>query len=71
MEWEHKGVRFTITIEPVGPLVMASARAPKEGMFVRVRPYSAIGHDEQEAVDLLKAQIELDMKKVPAIQNAG
>jgi hypothetical protein len=71
MEWEHKGIRFTITTEKVGPLVMASARTPKEGMFVRVRPFSSIGRDEQKAIELLKAQITLEMKRVPEMRNAG
>lgn len=71
MEWEHKGIRFTITTEKLGPLVMASARTPREGMFVRVRPFSSIGRDEQKAVELLKAQIALEMKRVPEIRNAG
>ena len=70
MEWEHKGIRFTITTEKLGPLVMASARTPQEGMFVRVRPFSSIGRDESKAVELLKAQITLEMKRVPEIHNA-
>lgn len=71
MEWEHKGIRFTIVTEKLGPLVMASARTPKEGMFVRVRPFSAIGRDEQKAIELLQEQIALDMRKVPEISPVG
>ena len=71
MEWEHKGIRFTITTEKVGPMVLASARVPREGMFVRVRPFSAIGHDEQKAIELLKAQIALEMKRIPEVRTAG
>lgn len=65
MEWHHKGIDFTISTEPMGPLVMASAEAPKEGMFVRVRPFSAIGRDQEEAIRLLKEQIEFEYRKVP------
>ncbi len=65
MEWEHKGLRFTITIEPMGELCLAAARVPRAGMFVRVRPFSAIGRSEEEAVDLLKDQIRLEYQTVP------
>ncbi len=70
MDWEHKGIRFTITTEKVGPMVMASARVPKEGMFIRVRPFSAIGRDEPKAIELLKAQIALEMRRVPETRSA-
>ena len=65
MDWEHKGLRFTITTEPMGALCLASAQAPEEGMFVRVRPFSAIGTNEDEAVMLLKDQIRLEFESVP------
>jgi len=65
MEWEHKGLRFTIDTEPMGVLCLAAARVPREGMFVRVRPFSAIGTSEDEAVTLLKDQIRLEFKSVP------
>lgn len=65
MEWEHKGLRFRLSTQQMGPLVMVSAEVPRQGMFVRVRPFSAIGRSEEEAVHLLKRQIELEFKKVP------
>ncbi|MEE8583372.1 MAG: hypothetical protein V3T83_00815 [Acidobacteriota bacterium] len=66
MEWEHKGIRFHIDSEPMGAFVMASARAPQEGMFVRVRPFSALGRDEKQAVQLLQQQIELEYRRIPS-----
>ena len=68
MEWEHKGITFAISTEKMGTLVMASARAPMEGAFVRTRPFSAIGKSEEEALDLLKGQIQMEYKKVPEIK---
>lgn len=68
MEWEHKGVAFTISIGQLGTLVMASARAPMEGAFVRTRPFSAIGKSQEEALDLLKDQIREEYRKVPEIR---
>ena len=65
MEWEHKGITYKISTEELGALVLASARAPHEGPFVRVRPFSAIGTNKEEAVDLLKKQIKQTYKKVP------
>lgn len=65
MEWKHKGITYTITVEPMGALVMASAQAREQGMFVRVRPYSAIGTDEEQAKDLLKQQIRMENQGVP------
>ena len=65
MDWEHKGLRFTITTEPMGVLCLAAARVPREGLFVRVRPFSAIGKSEEEAVGLLKDQIRLEYQTVP------
>jgi hypothetical protein len=49
----------------MGALIMASARVPQEGMFVRVRPYSAIGTDEEQALKLLKKQIRMENESVP------
>lgn len=66
MQWEHKGIRFDIETEPMGAFVMASARAPRQGMFVRVRPFSALGRDEEQAVELLKQQIELEYRRIPS-----
>ncbi len=65
MDWEHKGIRFTITTESMGPLCLASARTPQEGMFIRIRPFSAIGTSENNAVKLLKEQIKLEFLKIP------
>ncbi|MFQ5929484.1 MAG: hypothetical protein ACE5MK_07285 [Acidobacteriota bacterium] len=71
MEWEHKGLRFKITTERMGPLYLAAARVPKEENFVRVRPFSAIGRSEQEAIELLKEQIRLEYLKVPDVPGEG
>lgn len=65
MDWEHKGLRFTITTEPMGVLCLAAARVPREGLFVRVRPFSAIGKSEEEAIELLKEQIRMEYQTVP------
>ncbi len=65
MDREHKGLRFTISTEPMGVLCLAAARVPREGLFVRVRPFSAIGRSEEEAVELLKDQIRLEYQTVP------
>ena len=65
MDWEHKGLHFTITTEPMGALCLAAARVPREGMVVRIRPFSAIGTNEDEAVTLLKDQIRLEFERVP------
>ncbi len=65
MDWEHKCLHFTINTEPMGPLCLASAHVPREGMFVRVRPFSAIGTSEDQAVTLLKEQIRLEFESVP------
>lgn len=70
MNWEYKGLTFEIRIEPMGPLCMASARVPQEGPFVRVRPFSAIGRSQEEAVRLLKEQVALEYRKLPeAVEN--
>jgi hypothetical protein len=68
MEWEHKGITFTLSTEEMGELVMVSACAPMEGAFIRTRPFSAIGTSEEEALKLLKDQIKAEYKKVPEIQ---
>lgn len=65
MDWEHKGLRFEITTEPMGVLCLAAARVPRQGIFVRVRPFSAIGRSEKEALELLKDQIRLEYQAVP------
>lgn len=65
MDWEHKGLRFTITTEPMGVLCLAAARVPREGLFIRVRPFSAIGKSEEEAIELLKDQIRMEYQPVP------
>jgi len=64
MEWKHKGITYVISTKEMGPLVMASARAPQKGMFIRVRPYSAIGTDEEKALELLKDQIRMENRSV-------
>lgn len=69
MEWKHKGISYSITTKQMGPLVMASARAPQKGMFVRVRPYSSIGTDEEQALELLKNQIRMENRSVPIQDN--
>lgn len=71
MEWEHKGITFQIQTEPMGPLYLASARAPRQGRYVRVRPFSAIGTSEEQAVELLKEQIRFEYRKVPDLKTAG
>ncbi len=67
MNWEHKGLRFTITTDAMGSLYLAAARVPRDGMFVRVRPFSAIGTNEEEAVKLLKSQIRQEFESVPEV----
>ena len=67
MDWKHKGIIYSISIEPMGTLVMVSARVPEEGMFVRVRPFSAIGTNEAEALELLKKQIRMEYRSVPIL----
>ncbi len=71
MEWQHKGIQFQITFEKMGPLVLASARAPRQGMFVRVRPFSAIGRTQEEALELLRSQIRMEYRRVPDLTAAG
>lgn len=66
MEWEFKGLRFQLTTEQLGPFWLASARVPSIGPFVRVRPFSSLGRSEDEAVNLLKRQIEFEYRKLPA-----
>jgi hypothetical protein len=65
MEWKYKGITYSIITKQMGPLVMVSAQAPQEGMFVRVRPFSAIGTSEEQALELLKDQIQREYKEVP------
>lgn len=66
MLWEHKGMSFEIDVEAMGAFVLASARAPREGLYVRVRPFSALGKSEEEAIELVKKQIHLEYKRLPA-----
>ncbi|MFQ5738931.1 MAG: hypothetical protein ACE5JX_07935 [Acidobacteriota bacterium] len=65
MNWEHKGIRFQVTIEALGPFYLASARAPSEGPFIRVRPFSALGRTKGESLQLLESQIAMEYRKVP------
>jgi len=65
MEWEHKGIVFTIATETLGPFRMASASVPSEGRFVRIRPFSALGRSEEQALEMLKEQIRMEYRKVP------
>lgn len=67
MEWEHKGIRFSIEVEPMGPLYLASAKAPKEGIFVRFRPFSAIGTSQEKAIELLKEQVCFEYRSLPEV----
>lgn len=71
MEWQHKGINFTISLTAMGPLVMASATAPPSGRFVRVRPFSAIGRSEDEALELLRSQIQMEYRTIPDLSAAG
>ena len=70
MEWEHKTLCFTITVETIGPLYLASARTPPVNIFRRVRPFSAIGTSEKDAIKLLKDQIKLEFIKIPDFQTS-
>lgn len=63
MEWEHKGMRFAVSTRELGPLVLASARVADLGPYVRIRPFSAMGTDREEAVELLKKQIRLEFRR--------
>ena len=49
----------------MGVLCLAAARVPRESLFVRVRPFSAIGKNEEEAVELLQDQIRMGYQAVP------
>jgi len=66
MEWEHKGMRFAVSTRELGPLVLASARVEDLGPYVRIRPFSALGTDRDEAVELLKKQIRLEFRRLGA-----
>jgi hypothetical protein len=65
MEWEHKGIRFDITLEALGPFTMAAARVPRVGAYMRVKPFSVVARSEEAALDLLKRQIKFEFRKVP------
>ena len=64
MEWEHKGMRFAVSTRELGPLVLASARVADLGPYVRIRPFSALGTDRDEAIELLKKQIRLEFRRL-------
>jgi len=66
MDWEFKGLRFHLKTEALGPFWLASARVPNIGAFVRIRPFSSLGRSEEEALELLKRQIEFEFRKLPA-----
>jgi len=66
MDWEFRGLKFQVKTEQLGPFWLASARVPSVGPFVRIRPFSSLGKSEAEALDLLKRQIELEFRKLPA-----
>lgn len=66
MEWDHKGIVFRITAEPLGRFCLVSASVPPEGRFVRIRPFSALGRSEEQALEMLKEQIRAEYRKVPA-----
>ena len=53
MTWEHKGITFHLAQESLGSFVMVSARVPSEGPFVRIRPFSALGRSEEEALAMV------------------
>ena len=65
MDWEHKGIRFAVSTRELGPLVLASARAAATGPYIRIRPFSALGTDREEAIELLKKQIKLEFRRLP------
>lgn len=65
MRWEHKGIVFEIEVEPVGEFFLASAQVPREGRFIRVRPFSALGRDEAQSIDMLKDQIRMKYRRAP------
>ncbi len=65
MEWEFKGIKFAVETEELGPFVLASARAPRVGSYVRVKPFSALATSRDKAIELLKQQIAFEFRKVP------
>ncbi len=65
MEWEHKGMRFAVSTQELGPLVLASARVDATGPYIRIRPFSAMGTDRDEAIEFLKKQIRLEFRRLP------
>jgi len=70
MTWEHKGITFHLEQEFLGSFVMVSARVPSEGPFVRIRPFSALGRSEEEAIAMVKDQIRMEFKRVPETPEA-
>ena len=71
MQWEHKGITFQIEVEPMGEFFMASATVPRQGRFVRVRPFSALGRDEVSSIEMLKDQIRMKYRRAPELQPAS
>lgn len=71
MKWEHKGIEFDIEVEPLGPFLLVSARAPKEGMYVRVRPFSALARTRDEALEQVKKQIRFEYRRLPEAAAEG
>lgn len=69
MKWEHKGIEFSIEVEPLGPFFLATARAPQEGMFVRVRPFSSLGRTEETSLEMLKDQIRMEYRRLPELES--
>ena len=67
MTWEHKGITFHLEQESLGAFVRISARVPPEGLFVRIRPFSALGRSEEEALAMVKDQIRMEFKRVPEL----
>lgn len=66
MTWDHKGITFRFEQQSLGDFVMISARVPAEGPFIRIRPFTALGRTEEEALNLLKDQIRMEFRRVPA-----
>ena len=65
MTWDHKGITFQFEQQSLGDFVMISARVPAQGRFVRIRPFTALGRTEEEALTLVKDQIRMEFRRVP------
>lgn len=70
MQWMHKGLTFDIDEQKLGSFVLISARVPPEGQYVRVRPFSALGRSQEEALEMLKDQIRREFRRVPEIPDS-